>query len=141
MKERCHNPNNPYYHIYGGAGVTIGEDFQDYNVFANWFIAQCNLLGEDPHNTTYQVDKDQRAIPGQPKCYTAELCVLIPRERNGITNYHGADYWKFLNPKGEEIHIDNLSKFCRDNKLDSSSMAKVFYGKSGTHKGYTRLAN
>jgi len=37
-------------------------------------------------------------------------------------------------PDGEQVTIDNLSKFCRENKLNKSAMYLVMNGKRNHHK-------
>ena len=45
--------------------------------------------------------------------------------------------WKFVDPIGNIVDIFNLSKFCRENDLNDSSMNKVYYGKISNHLGWT----
>lgn len=33
MRERCNNPNNSHYHIYGGAGITYSHEWDDFEIF------------------------------------------------------------------------------------------------------------
>ena len=33
MKDRCNNPNHTYYHYYGGKGITICEEWNDFENF------------------------------------------------------------------------------------------------------------
>lgn len=46
MKQRCYNPNNKKYPIYGGAGITVCEEWK--NSFTNFL----NDMGECPKNLT-----------------------------------------------------------------------------------------
>ena len=46
------------------------------------------------------------------------------------------DEWKLKNIKGEEIVINNLCKFCRENDLSYSSMQHISYGLVQKHKGW-----
>lgn len=39
MKARCYNPNNDDYKHYGGRGITICEEWQDYEQFRDWAIS------------------------------------------------------------------------------------------------------
>lgn len=48
--------------------------------------------------------------------------------------------YNFINPEGFKITVKNLNKFCRDNKLSSSAMRGVYFGKRKTHKEYRRLS-
>lgn len=37
MKQRCYNPNNTYYHRYGGRGITVCADWkQNFKAFYDW---------------------------------------------------------------------------------------------------------
>lgn len=50
-----------------------------------------------------------------------------------------AKHYEVINPSGERIQIFNLNKFCRDNKLDNSSMTKVINGTNICYKGYKTI--
>lgn len=50
---------------------------------------------------------------------------------------HAKNY-KLIAPNGESIEIFNLSKFCRDNKLNIGNLHAVILGKRNEHKGYKR---
>lgn len=39
IKDRCCNQNNKSYHNYGGRGITISEEWNDYDSFENWAYA------------------------------------------------------------------------------------------------------
>lgn len=34
---RCYNPKHKAYHSYGGRGVTVCEEWHDFQIFADWF--------------------------------------------------------------------------------------------------------
>ena len=38
MKDRCNNPNNPYFYIYGGKGITYDKECQTFLPFYEWAI-------------------------------------------------------------------------------------------------------
>lgn len=39
MKQRCHNPNNGKYHLYGGRGIKVCEEWRNsFQKFYNWAI-------------------------------------------------------------------------------------------------------
>lgn len=46
MKARCSNPNDPYYHAYGGRGITICKEWQDS------FISFYKDMGSRPEGKT-----------------------------------------------------------------------------------------
>ena len=39
MKNRCQNPNNYSYHNYGGRGIKVCPEWQDYQTFLDWSLA------------------------------------------------------------------------------------------------------
>lgn len=39
MKQRCENPHNNRYHIYGGRGITVCDEWHDFAKFRDWAIA------------------------------------------------------------------------------------------------------
>jgi hypothetical protein len=58
----------------------------------------------------------------------------------GSTKGLFAKVWKgFVSPEGKEVTITNLSEFCRQNNLDSSSLIRLYQGKSKlkSYKGWT----
>ena len=47
--------------------------------------------------------------------------------------------YNFISPMGEEVKIENLSKFCRDNAdLDERCMRRVVSGEYSNHKGWRK---
>lgn len=36
MKDRCYNPNNTNYSYYGGRGITVCDEWHDYQNFSSW---------------------------------------------------------------------------------------------------------
>jgi hypothetical protein len=40
MKQRCSNPNTDYYHIYGGRGISVCDEWRtDFQAFYDWALA------------------------------------------------------------------------------------------------------
>lgn len=56
------------------------------------------------------------------------------KKKDAIKIYEG-----FINPSGEEVTIDNLSKFCYDNNLLQSKMWLLYNGKRLQHKGWRHI--
>ena len=42
-----------------------------------------------------------------------------------------------INPEGNEVQIENFTKYCRENDLSRSAMYEVLKGKRKQHKGFT----
>lgn len=71
MMSRCYNVNNNRYNIYGEKGVTVCEDWKDYNTFSKWYDEN-SIIG-------WEMDKD---IVGTGDCYSPESCVFVPNAIN-----------------------------------------------------------
>ena len=67
--------------------------------------------------------------------------IPMPKEhREKLTKILSKD-WIVIYPNGQEIKINNLSKFCRENNLTQPCMIRVSQGKQAHHKEFTcRLA-
>lgn len=66
MRQRCNNPKDKYYSDYGGRGITVCEEWNDYSIFREWAyifgydenakFGECTLdrinnsLGYNPNN-------------------------------------------------------------------------------------------
>lgn len=70
MKQRCNNPNNAKYHLYGGRGITICEDWNDITAFVEW--AEAN--GYQEGLTIDRIDRDKGYYPAN--------CEWIPLSDN-----------------------------------------------------------
>lgn len=71
MLDRCRNPNNDNYKHYGGAGVTVCEEWRKYKQFEAWALANGyednltidreNVYGNyEPSNCRWATVKDQQ---------------------------------------------------------------------------------
>ena len=49
--------------------------------------------------------------------------------------------YDFIDLNGEEIHIENLTKFCYDNDLNPKGMREVFVGTLKSYKGYIKIGS
>lgn len=70
MMSRCYNVKNIGYTNYGGKGVTVCEDWKDYNTFLKWY--------DENSITGWEIDKD---ILGGSS-YSPESCVFVPNTIN-----------------------------------------------------------
>jgi hypothetical protein len=39
MKQQCRNPNTQYYHIYGGRGIKVCAEWQEFESFREWALS------------------------------------------------------------------------------------------------------
>ena len=124
MLERCYSvklhKKRPTY-----IGCTVCDEWHNFQVFAKWF--------DENHVYGLHLDKDVK-IKGN-KVYSPEACMFVSQSENTIEAK--AKRYKFLNPNGEIVDIYNLSKFSRENNLNSKSMSRVHLGSRNHHKGWT----
>ena len=80
MINRCYNPNNKRYNIYGGAGVIVCERWHCYANFAEdiKFLPGYNDMINNPH-IKYHLDKDilQQGTPINQKIYSPTTCMFV----------------------------------------------------------------
>jgi hypothetical protein len=55
MKDRCRNPNNPYYHAYGGRGITVCDEW------LNSFMAFYESVGARPEGD-WQIERVNNSL-------------------------------------------------------------------------------
>lgn len=128
--ERCYNPLNPGYPVYGQRGVTVNPVWGNFQDFAKWYYNECEQLGIDPENNSYQVDKDT----GDTKEYGPTTCRLIPVSEN-VAKANSKDH-AYISPTGERVIINNLNKFCRENGLVRRQMYRLRNGQCQSHAGW-----
>lgn len=79
MVERCYDVNSKPYPVYGGAGVTVCEEWRNFQNFAAWF-EQHKVEG-------WHLDKDFKNP--NSKEYSPENCVFLPPEINSLFTGYG----------------------------------------------------
>lgn len=82
MKDRCYNPNNTSYSLYGGKGVYVCDEWlESFVSFYNWAIA--NGYSDDK-----DLDKDELSnkLGLEVKKYSPETCIWKPKAKNSVTN-------------------------------------------------------
>lgn len=81
MINRCYNAKSKYFSYYGGNGVTVCDRWLRYEYFLEDIKS---LEGYEQWLTdrNFQLDKDGKAIEGQPKQYSPETCQFISRADN-----------------------------------------------------------
>lgn len=59
MLQRCENPHNKLYHRYGGRGITVCDEWRDFENFHQWAVEN----GYDPDLTIDRIDNDSGYYP------------------------------------------------------------------------------
>ena len=131
MFARCYKQEDPGYARYGARGVTVSEEWGNYQDFSKWYYTACEILGIDPENNSYDLDKDTDSAL---LCYGPQTCTLIPVAEN--VSKATSKYHKYIDPSGNIVEIYNLFQFCKDNGLSRRQMYRLRYGTCKSHKGW-----
>lgn len=74
MKQRCLNPNAHSFPHYGGRGISLCEEWHDYETFRNW--ALMNGYNDEDDLTIERIDIDGDYVP--------ENCEWVTKKRQSI---------------------------------------------------------
>ena len=132
MISRCYNQNDPKYRTYGGAGVTVCDEWKCFENFYNDFK---NLEGYQD-NARQVLDKDIRSSGGN-RVYSPGTCMLTTNSENVKERMDRLSPWfKATSPDGKE-YISNCQRdFVRDYGLDRSCVNDTLRGKQNQHRGW-----
>ena len=131
IRNRCNNPNEPSYKDYGAKGIKMCSDWDDFEVFEKWALAN----GYKPELTIDRLKNDKGYEPSNCRWTTK----LVQAQHRGIhstntTGYKGVSKYpkgKFrttIRVKGEHISLGlydtpeaaalAYNKYVDDNKLE-----------------------
>lgn len=86
MKQRCLNPKNPDYHLYGGRGITICDRWK--NDFRNFLNDMGNPPNQGQHKgqlSIHRIDNDKGYYPGNCRWANTEEQALEKRRMVTLT--------------------------------------------------------
>lgn len=105
MKNRCYNPKNYSYAMYGGRGVTVCEEWlNDFQVFYNWAMSN----GYTEKLSIDRIDVNGNYEPSNCRWVTQKVQVI---NRRGIKKYSLNGEEKTIS-EWCEIYEKNLYKVC-----------------------------
>lgn len=78
MLSRCYNKADHRYHTYGGNGVTMFEEWHNFQKFAKWYENNYYQVKEED----MELDKD--ILYKNNKIYSPSTCVLVPARINKL---------------------------------------------------------
>lgn len=92
MRNRCSNPNYNHYNNYGGRGVTVCKEWDDFLVFNEWALS-------NGYSEELTIDKDImcKELSIDPPIYSPETCQWVTHKtqmrnrRNSATTQEEAD--------------------------------------------------
>ena len=84
MRERCQNPNNPHYTGYGGRGIYVCKEWQDFENFYSWALES----GYSDNLTIDRADNDGGYTPDNCRWATKRTQANNTRKTRMIT-YNG----------------------------------------------------
>lgn len=97
MIARCYNQNCPGYADYGALGVTVCEEWHDFETFYNSmpYILNYDKFCEQPQ--FYQLDKDllQYNIPVSQRVYSMDTCIFLNMADNANLSIFENKYQRF----------------------------------------------
>ena len=85
MRQRCNNPNNSHYYLYGGRGIKIDERWETYPPFKEWALSN----GYSDNLTIDRIDND--------KNYSPDNC----RWATQVEQMNNVSYNRYITLKGE----------------------------------------
>lgn len=130
MRERTCNPRYEHYDRYGGRGISSEEfslfiDF--YDAMYDSFCEAAERIG-DKHNVSLErIDFNWD--------YTKENCMWVDVHEQPGNTCKTVDFMVTF-PDGHTEQHRNITKFCREHGLDSSSAFSCISGEYTQHKGY-----
>ena len=84
MRQRCNNPHNPSYPRYGGRGITICPEWNEYAVFRDWAMRN----GYNDSLSIDRIDNENGYMPDNCRWADAKTQTNNTR-RNHYINFHG----------------------------------------------------
>ncbi|MFC3212687.1 hypothetical protein [Planomicrobium okeanokoites] len=94
MRSRCTNPANPAYRLYGGRGITVCEEWQDFDKFYNWSLA-------NGFSHELQIDRTDN-----DKGYSPENCRWVTASENSYNKSTAV----LVEVKGKLYRVPDLAK-------------------------------
>ena len=133
MMQRCYLESNASYENYGGAGVTVSEEWQD----LDYFLATIDLVdGYDFDQImagNLQLDKDIK-YKGN-KIYSRSNCMFVTPSENAGSRRNNKSFVAVSPNYTYEIY-KNREEFCRTHALDTRHVWSILQKGKGFHKGW-----
>jgi hypothetical protein len=111
MRDRCRDPHRPDYSRYGGRGIAVCEEWNDFAVFLA-YVEVLEHYGE-PGRTLDRIDNDGNYGPGNVRWATKSEQSINSDTRVGVSGYRGVyrdrGKWRAsITRHGVRFHLGNF---------------------------------
>lgn len=123
---RCYDTKSPNYRTYGGAGITLCEEWHNFQNFAKWYT-ELPLYGKGLH-----LDKDLLNMKSTQ--YTPSNCTLVPQNINSLFTggfktivYQRRSKWVVQLQMGEKCSNGNKRQSYLGEYTDKQEALEVYF--------------
>lgn len=140
MRKRCNNKNRSNYHNYGGKGVRVCQEWDDFRNFMRWSFENGYYEQVKDGIKKGKLSIDRINSNGN---YEPNNCRWILFEENAIKSCkeNPTRYYTYFgtDPDGRVHVFENITEFSKKHGLDRSIITKICRKEKhyNTHKGWT----
>jgi hypothetical protein len=137
IKQRCNNPNKPNYKYYGGKGIKVCKEWENFFVFEKWALEN----GYEEHLTIDRIDTNKNYEPSNCRWAT------LKEQANNKTNNRLITYkniTKTIHQWADEVNISAKTismRLKRGWSLERALFEPAFIGKNQSYKKYMEVKN
>jgi len=148
MKSRCYNPNVESYPYYGGKGITVCEEWQRFEAFRDWSMANGydenrsidridNSNGYFPQNCRWSTDKEQARNTTRTVCNEDVVAKVRAMFASGVKNKDIAEIFGISRTNVSDI-VYHKSWAERDREYAPTTPMLTFNGETKTATDWQR---
>lgn len=134
MKYRCSNPNAQEYYNYGGKGIKVCEEWQEFEPFQKWALEN----GYQKGLTIDRIDSNGDYCPENCRWVTLSENVAASNRGSQHRKANKGTYYACA-PDGKYIEFENAAEFSRQHNVSASAIRKCANGWEGRgpyHRGW-----
>ena len=133
MKYRCNNPNAQEYYNYGGKGIKVCDEWNDFIPFRDWAIAN----GYTDELTIDRIDSNQGYNPSNCRWVTKRENTIAGNKSGRHRRANRGTYYGYSPDKMEFYVFTNANKFAAAHNLNAGCVRACAAGEKKTHYGWT----